>query len=105
MNKYHVRCRRRCHTVGVGVGVDVLAHVVVEEIVDVGEEVVVGEDLLGVGVREDVRDEEAVSSRAAALPKNLIALLPYRTRRSGVPEAYCPGSRCTPQDGMRKTLR
>ena len=103
MKKDHVRCRRRCHTVGVGV--DVLAHVVVEEIVDVGEEVVVGEDLLGVGVREDVRDEEAVSSRAAALPKNLIALLPYRTRRSGVPEAYCPGSRCTPQDGMGKTLQ
>ena len=102
MKKDHVRCRRRCHTVGVGV--DVLAHVVVEEIVDVGEEVVVGEDLLGVGVREDVRDEEAVSSRAAALPKNLIALLPYRTRRSAVPEAYCPGSRCTPQDGMGKTL-
>ena len=31
-----------------------------------------------------------------ALPKNLIALLPYRTRSSGVSEAYCPGSRCTP---------
>ena len=39
-----------------------------------------------------------------ALPKNLIALLPYRTRRSGIPEAYCPGSRCTPQDGMGKNL-
>jgi hypothetical protein len=39
-----------------------------------------------------------------ALPKNLIALLPYRTRRSGVSEAYCPGSRCTPQDGMEKNL-
>ena len=37
-----------------------------------------------------------------ALPKNLIALLPYRTRSSGDSEAYCPGSRCTPQDGMRK---
>src|SRR3954462_14245705 len=37
-----------------------------------------------------------------ALPKNLIALLPYRTRSSGVSEAYCPGSRCTPQDGMGK---
>ena len=91
----------RGSTVDVGVDVStVLAHVVVEESVDVGEVVVVGEDLLGVGVRE-----EAVSSRAAALPKNLIALLPYRTRRSGVPEAYCPGSRCTPQDGMGKTLQ
>src|SRR4051812_22634736 len=37
-----------------------------------------------------------------ALPKNLIALLPYRTRSSGVSEAYCPGSWCTPQDGMGK---
>ena len=37
-----------------------------------------------------------------ALLKNLIALLPYKTRSSGVSEAYCPGSRCTPQDGMWK---
>lgn len=38
-----------------------------------------------------------------ALPKNLIALLPYRTRSREVSEAYYPGSRCTPQDGMGKT--
>ena len=44
--------------VGVGIGT-VLPHVVVEESVDVGEVVVVGEDLLGVSVREEVRDEEA----------------------------------------------
>jgi hypothetical protein len=25
--------------------------------------------------------------------------------RDGVPEAYCPSSRCTPQDGMGKTMR
>src|SRR4051812_24663563 len=37
-----------------------------------------------------------------ALPKTLIALLSYRTRSCGVSEAYCPGSRCTPQDGMGK---
>jgi hypothetical protein len=46
----------------------VVAHLVVETVV-VGEEVVVGEDLVS------VRDE--VSSRAEALPKNLIAALPY----------------------------
>ena len=34
--------------------------------------------------------------------KNLIALLSYKTRSSGVSEAYCPSSRCTPQDGMGK---
>jgi hypothetical protein len=39
------------------------------------------------------------------LPKNLIASLPYRIARDGVPKAYCLGSRCTPQDGMRKTVR
>jgi hypothetical protein len=68
----------------------------VEEVFDVREEFIVGEGVV------DVRDE--ASSRAKALPKNLIALLPYRTRRSGVSEAYCPGSRCTPQDGMEKNL-
>ena len=104
----HIRCRHGVSTIDVGidVGVDVgtvLAHVVVEESVDVGEVVVVGEDLLDVSVREEVRDGETVSSRAAALPKNLIALLPYRTRRSAVPEAYYPVSRCKPQDGMGKT--
>jgi hypothetical protein len=39
------------------------------------------------------------------LPKNLIASLLYRITRDGVPEAYYPGSRCMPQDGMRKTVR
>ena len=68
---------------------------VVEEVDDIGEVVVVREEVVG------VRDK--ASSRATALPKNLIALLPYRTRRSGVPEAYCPGSRCMSQDGMGKT--
>jgi hypothetical protein len=68
---------------------------VVEEVIDVREEVVVGEDVVG------VRDE--VSSRARAFPKNLIALLLYRTRSSAVPESYCPDRRCTPQTGMGKT--
>ena len=62
-----------------------------EEVVDVGEEVlrrcgVVGE----------------ASSRVRTLPKNLIALLPYRIARGGVSEAYCPVSWCTPEDGMEK---
>jgi hypothetical protein len=38
------------------------------------------------------------------LPKNLIASLPYRIARDGVPEAYCPGLRYTLQDGMGKTV-
>ena len=70
---------------------------VAEQNVDVGEVVFVGEEAAGIRV-----DEES-SSRAVALPKNLIALLPYRTRRGGVPEAYCPVLRCTPQGGMGKT--
>jgi hypothetical protein len=38
------------------------------------------------------------------LPKNLITSLPYRIVRDRVPEAYYPGSRCTPQDGMGKMV-
>ena len=74
--------------------VGVVPHVV-EEVVDVRKEVVVGEDVVG------VRDE--VSSRARGLPKKLIALLPYRTRSSTVSEAYCLDLRCTPQAKMGKT--
>ena len=61
-----------------------------EEVAEIGEEVVVGEDI-------------AVSSRASALPKNLIAPLPYRISRGGVPEACCPFSRCMTEGGMEKT--
>ena len=50
-----------------------------------------------------VREVVAASSRASALPKNLIAPLPYRITRGGVPEACCPFSRCTPEGGMEKT--
>ena len=71
-------------------GVDVVAHVVEDEVAEVGEEVV-------------VREVVAASSRASALPKNLIAPLPYRITRGGVPEACCPFSRCTPKGGMEKT--
>jgi hypothetical protein len=60
------------------------AHVphVIEEVVDVREEFVVGEGIT------DVCDE--ASSRARALPKNLIALLSYTIRSSAVLEDYCP---------------
>ena len=90
------------HILGIGrrlvrVGGVVGERHVTEQSVDVGKVVVVGEEVVGVRV-----DEES-SSRAVALPKNLIALLPYRTRRGGVPESYCPVLRCTPQGGMGKT--
>ena len=70
---------------------------VAEDVVDVGEVVVVGEEVVGIHV------DKEVSSRAAALPKNLIAPLPYRITRGGVPEAYWPVPRCTPQNGMEKS--
>jgi hypothetical protein len=100
-----IRCCRRIHVrvqirvgvgveVHVGVGASVVSHVVDIEAADVREEVLVGE---GVVSRCD-----AVSSRAEALPKNLIALHPYRFTRGGVPEAYCPVVRCTPEEGMEK---
>jgi hypothetical protein len=94
-----VRCCRRIHVrvgveVRVGVGTSVVSHVVDVEAADVREEVLVGEGVVG---RRD-----AVSSRAEPLPKNLIAPHPYRFTRGGVPEAYCPIVRCTPEEGMEK---
>ena len=73
----------RCSSCSSGCGVPGVGDVVVEEEVpEVGEEVVVGEVII-------------ISSRAIALPKNLIAPLPYRIARGGLPEACCPFSRCT----------
>ena len=70
-------------------GIDFVAHVE-DEVAEVGEEVVVQEVV-------------AASSRASALPKNLIAPLLYRITRDEVPKACCPFSRCTPKEGMEKT--
>jgi hypothetical protein len=98
-----IRCCRRIHVhvqirvgveVRVGVGTSVVSHVVDVEAADVREEVLVEEGVVG---RHD-----AVSSRAEALPKNPIAPHPYRFTRGGVPEAYCPVVRCTPEEGMEK---
>ena len=90
-------------------GVDVVAHVVEDEVAEVGEEVVVRE-VVAASSRASaltknliVREVIAASSRASALPKNLIAPLPYRITRGGVAEACCPFSRCTPKGGMEKT--
>ena len=57
-------------TAGVRVGT-VVSHVVEEEGADVGEEVLVGEDVDAIGIREGVRDE--ASSRADSAPQK-----PYR---------------------------
>jgi hypothetical protein len=97
MGTYCIRCCRRIHVrvqIRVGVGTSVVSHVVDVEAADVREEVLVGEGV--------VRRRDAVSSRAEALPKNLIAPHPYRFTRGGVPEAYCPVVRCTPEEGMEK---
>ena len=72
--------------------IHVIAHVVDEEVTKIREEIVVGEVIV-------------VSSRAIALPKNLIAHLPYIIARGGVPEACCPFSRCTPEGWMEKTWK
>jgi hypothetical protein len=92
-----IRCYRRIHVriqIRVGVGTSVVSHVIDVEAADIREEVLVGEGVVG---RCDT-----VSSRAEALPKNLIAPHPYRFTRCGVPEAYCPVVRCTPEEGMEK---
>jgi hypothetical protein len=80
--------------VGVRVGTSVVSYVVDVEGTDVREEVLIGEGVVG---RCD-----AISSHAEALPKNLITLHLYRFTRGGVPEAYCPVVRCTPEEGMEK---
>jgi hypothetical protein len=80
--------------VGVGVGTSIVGHVVDVEGADIREEVLFREGVVG---RRD-----AVSSRAEALPNNLIAPHPYRFTRGGVPEAYCPIVWCTPEEGMEK---
>jgi hypothetical protein len=80
--------------VGVCVGTSIVGHVVDVEGADIREEVLVGEGVVG---RCD-----AVSSRAEALPKNLIAPHPYRFTRGEVPEAYYPIVWCTPEEGMEK---
>jgi hypothetical protein len=86
-----IRCCRRIHVrvqihVGIevrfGIGTSVVSHVVDVEAADVREEVLIREGVVG---RRD-----AVSSRAEALPKNLIAPHPYRFTRGRVLEAYCP---------------
>jgi hypothetical protein len=46
--------------------------------------------------------KKSVVARSA--PKNLITLLPYRTQRGAVSEAYCPDLRCTLQAGMGKIV-
>ena len=90
--------RRTRNTYGAGETVSVSrCRRVAEEVVNVGEEVVVWEVVVSVRVAEEA------SSRAVALPKNLIAPLPYRITRGGVPEAYCPVPRCTPWHGMEKS--
>jgi hypothetical protein len=65
----HVRCWSRCRYRTI-VGVVVGERHVAEEVVDVGEEVLVGEDVLLMGVR----DEELVSSRGERSPKTLSPL-------------------------------
>jgi hypothetical protein len=69
--------------------VRVFSHVeVVEEVVGVLDEVVVG---------------ELIVARHRALPKiNLTIPHPYRSKRGVVPETYYPVRRCTPEDGMWK---
>ena len=74
---------------------------VAEEVINVGEEVVVGELVVSdVAVRS--HDEQDSSSRVRTLPKNLIAPLPYRITRGGVSEACCLTLWCTPGSEMGK---
>jgi hypothetical protein len=72
----------------------VVVHVVHVEGADVWEEVLIGERVVG---RRD-----AISSRAEALPKNLIAPHPYWFMRGGILEVYYPVVRCTPEEAMEK---
>ena len=70
-------------------GVDIVAHAVEDEVFEVGEEVVVHEVI-------------AASSRASVLPKNLIAPLPYRITRGGVPGPAVPSPGAHRKEGWRR---
>ena len=76
--------RRSGSSCGVVHGV---THVVIEEeVAEVGEEVVIGEVIV-------------VSSRAIALPKNLIAPLPYRITKGGVWRTTVPSRGAHQKEG------
>jgi hypothetical protein len=89
MTKENIRCRCRGRTI---VGVVSAERHVTKEVVDVGEELLVGEDILLMGVR----DEEVVSSRTERSPKTLspLSLVQDRKRRGsgGLLSELC----CTP---------
>jgi hypothetical protein len=81
ISQYHIWSRRR-----IIVGVVTLESHIIEDLVDVGEEVVVRKvSPFSLGIRV-----EEASSHAVALAKNLIALLPWKTRKDKVYKAYCP---------------
>ena len=66
---------------------------------DVGEEVVVGEVVVGDRI---VRDESA--SSCAERSQKPYHPSPVQDSKSAVSEAYCPDLRCTPQAGMEKIV-
>ena len=70
-------------------GVDVVAHVVEDEVAEVGEEVV-------------VREVVAASSRASALPKNLIALSRTGSREAGFRRPAVPSPGARRKEGWRR---
>jgi hypothetical protein len=74
----HVRCWSRC---GYRTVVDVVVgeRHVIEEVVNVGEEVLVGEDFLLMGIRDD----ELVSSHAKCSPKTLSPLSLIGSQETG----------------------
>ena len=69
--------------------VDVVTHVVDEEVTEVGEEAVVEEVIAG-------------SSHRSVLPINLIAPLPYRITKGGVQSTAAPSRGARRKEGWRR---
>jgi hypothetical protein len=65
--------------VGISAGVEVITCIVDEEVADVWEEVVIGEEVL--------RRCCAISSHPKTFPKNRIVPHSYKSTRGGVPKA------------------
>jgi hypothetical protein len=74
---------------------------VAEEIVDVGEEVLVGEDVLLVGVR----DEEVISSRSTRSPKTLSPFSRTRSQETGLQMPTVPSYGAHRRTGWGKLRR
>jgi hypothetical protein len=94
MIKYRMQCRCRGGTIVVG------ERHIAEDLVDVWEEIIVAEVVVGFCVGE----KASISCTHQRSPKNIIASSVQENKRWGS-EVYCPVMRCAPADGWGRLER